>query len=238
MPRTTTLATLRTRCKERADMENSTFISDAEWNRYISASYAELYDLLIKAQPDFYRAEQTITGDGTTSDFAVATSPQYYGTIRVDYQESTGNYWALKYASGNEANYFDYINSQGPAEVYHFVYNTSTPSTPMIRLIPTPGNNETYRHVYTVAPADLTDDADIVDGVSGWEEYIVIDAAIKALTKEESPTGGLERQLERMRQRLKEMAENRQIGDAGHVYDSRGAQFSWLDVADFWKNRP
>jgi len=43
-----TLSQLRTRCKQQADMENSTFISDTELNNYINESIEELRDILIK----------------------------------------------------------------------------------------------------------------------------------------------------------------------------------------------
>jgi hypothetical protein len=92
-----------------------------------------------------------------------------------------------------------------------------------------------YKHTYTVAPADLSSDATLVDGVSGWEEYIVLDAAIKCLAKEQSSTATatLERQLERMSARLDEMAENRTVLDAGSIaHDSTGMRFDPSDY--FW----
>lgn len=40
------LTTLRTLARQRADMENSQFVSANEWREYINRGYAELYDLL------------------------------------------------------------------------------------------------------------------------------------------------------------------------------------------------
>ena len=40
------LTTLRTLSRQRADMENSQFVSANEWREYINRGYAELYDLL------------------------------------------------------------------------------------------------------------------------------------------------------------------------------------------------
>ncbi len=217
MARTFTLAQLRTRVRERADMENSEFCSDAEINRYISASHAELYDILVNADPERYMREQTITGDGSTKDFAVASD--YYGTIGVDYLIDTGQHVELRRAFGREINRFHHtVSSQGL--VWHPIYNTTTPTTPMLRILPPPESG-TYRHRYTVSPSDLTTDADIVDGVSGWEEYIVLDAAMKCLEKEESPTGALERKKLALVQRIEIMAESRNLAEAGHVIDVR-----------------
>jgi hypothetical protein len=57
------------------------------------------------------------------------------------------------------------------------------------------------------------------DGINGWEEYAVVWAAIKCLAKEESDTSAQERQLGRLRMRLEEMAEERDIGEPETVTD-------------------
>ena len=230
MARTFTLATLRTRAKDRADMKNSTFVTDAEWGRYISASYTELYDKLVKADPDRFYKEQSLSGDGTTKDFAAASD--YYGTIGVDYQASAtdGVWFALTRIAGDERNFYPQASS-GIPQVYQFIYNTAAPTTPMIRISPVPENGAVMRHCYIVAPADLSSDGDIVDGISGWEEYIIVCAAIKALAKEESSTVPLERELARLDARIDEMIENRSAGSAGRIVSRNCDRL--LDPADW-----
>ena len=44
-----TLAQLRTLAKQESDNVNASFISDAEWNRYIQGSFNELYGLIVEA---------------------------------------------------------------------------------------------------------------------------------------------------------------------------------------------
>jgi len=214
-------------------MENSEFVSDAEFNRYISASHAELYELLVKANPDFYQKSQTLTGTGSVKTFACAAD--YYGTLSVDYiEDSTGGYYRPLLRI-DQSNRNLYGATGGPSRGYRFIYNTTTPTTPMLELIPTPGNGETYRHMYTVAPSDLTADADIVDGVAGWEEYIVIDAAMKALDKEESTTAAnaLRKEKAEIRQRIEDMVENRTIGSVGRI----GSVGSSIDYDPAYSNR-
>lgn len=59
-----------------------------------------------------------------------------------------------------------------------------------------------------------------VDGVSGWEEYIVLDAAVKALGKEESDIAiAMDKKRLDMHQRLIDMAENRNAGMPATVVD-------------------
>lgn len=219
MPRTFTAGELRTRVRERADMESSTFVSDAEMLRYISASYTELYDNLVNADPERYRREQTFTGDGSTSKFACAAD--YYGTIEIGYNTDQGGRYPLRRIFGHEIN--NYRQTQAAtAAGWAPVYNVTTPSTEKLELFPTPESGQTYTHTYIVAPADLTTAADVVNGISGWEEYIVIDCAIKCRTKEETPTGDLERALGRFIERLNIMRHNRNASVAGRVINVRG----------------
>lgn len=54
MARVRTRAQLRTEVLQRADMENTSFVTDAELNRYINESISELYDLIIEAAGQEY----------------------------------------------------------------------------------------------------------------------------------------------------------------------------------------
>ena len=58
-PGQTTLGNIRATVRQRADMVNTQFVTDAELNGYISASYFELYDIIIQKFGDDY---ESITG--------------------------------------------------------------------------------------------------------------------------------------------------------------------------------
>lgn len=80
MPRTRTLAELRTEARQRTEMEGSTFISDAECNRYINQSIAKLYGMLVQARGDqYYRTQTTVTvaPDGPLSIAPWVEDPTY-----------------------------------------------------------------------------------------------------------------------------------------------------------------
>lgn len=66
-------------------------------------------------------------------------------------------------------------------------------------------------------------DSTLISGVAGWEEYIVIDAAIKAGIKQENDISGLINQRNDMTQEIQGMAEGRDIGAAMHTSDALGA---------------
>lgn len=70
-------------------------------------------------------------------------------------------------------------------------------------------------------------EATTIDGISGWEEYVVIDAALKSMGKEESDVSVLAAQKLAMLKRLQDMAENRDAGSPATVVD--------VQETDFWQ---
>lgn len=65
----------------------------------------------------------------------------------------------------------------------------------------------------------LWNDAAYFDGIAGWEEYVIIDAAIKAQIKQEGATMDLRTQKAEIKDRIIGMAEGRDAGQAHHVSD-------------------
>lgn len=232
MARTETLGNLVTRAKESADMENSSFIADAEWYRLANTWTARLWNKLAKADPDRYTTEQTLTGTGAAQDFDTASD--YMGTVGVDYaiDNSQGIYTPIPRLFGEEETRIAQ-DEAGPPIGYTFRYNTVTPSTQLIRILPTPDTATTLRHRYLVAPpkyaTDGTDSAVLVIGIAGFEEFVVVGMARDARRKEESNVAQHNVALAEMTAEIEEIAESRSIDSAGHVHDVRRPQF--LDAA-------
>jgi len=96
---TMTLAQLRTAIRQRADMVNSTFISDAELNSYINQSYFELYDLLVQKYGDNYYVATPVQFDcdGSSQQYALPNgtnfsgAPAFYKLLGVDLQLANQN---------------------------------------------------------------------------------------------------------------------------------------------------
>ncbi len=63
-------------------------------------------------------------------------------------------------------------------------------------------------------------DAVTIDGISGWEEFVIVDAAIKAGIKQENSIDGLAGQKAAMVKRIEAMAPGRDVGQAQHVSDA------------------
>jgi hypothetical protein len=62
----------------------------------------------------------------------------------------------------------------------------------------------------------------VLDGISGWTEYVIVDAAIKCLVKEETDPSALMATKAGLIKRIEEAAGNRDVGAAPTVADVYG----------------
>ncbi len=217
MARNFTLAALRTKVRQRADIEDSNFIDDTELNGYISASYAVLYQELVNSGLAYFASSEDFAVVAGTASYAVHAS--HMSTVGVDWQEAAGKYRPLRRLMPKEVDWFP---ERATPSIGYILNGVN------VVLYPTPGAAGTYRHRYVPAPADLTADADVVNGVAGWEEIIVNDAARKCLMKEESDTFAIERELDRQWARLEVAKAARYVEDGPRVVDVDDA-----DVTDY-----
>lgn len=94
--------------------------------------------------------------------------------------------------------------------------------------IPQSLSSSTAARLPVVGASVTIDDDDIVaDGVSGWLEYVVTDAAIKCMQKEESDTSVLQFQKQALIKRIESAAENRDAGSPATVADVQWTNGTW-----------
>jgi hypothetical protein len=84
-----------------------------------------------------------------------------------------------------------------------------------------------YRMWYIPRYVPMVLDTDSPQGIMDFEEYIIVDSAIKCAQKEESDTSVLERQKAFLLERIKTMAANRDVGESERVADSRNNYYDW-----------
>jgi len=216
MGTTITLSALRDSVRQRADMMNSLFVSDAELNSYIQASYYELYDLLIQKYGDNYFVATPYTFS-TTGAAQYALPADFYKLLGIDIKPSVSSVEAfpMKSFTFAERDSADY-NGCGPR--YRINGNN-------IWFTPLPSAGQTIQLWYIPRATVPVEDGDTIDGISGWEEYVVIDAAIKCLQKEESDVSILMAQKNGLIVRLESVAENRDAGSPATVADSRSGDY-------------
>lgn len=70
-------------------------------------------------------------------------------------------------------------------------------------------------------------DSTTIDGIAGWEQFVVLDAAIKAQIKQEGPSAELVQERAMLIEEIQGLAEARDQGQAFHVSDVLGANGSY-----------
>lgn len=216
-----TLLQLRDRCKQESDNVNQSFLSDAEWNTLINSSYQELYGLLAQKFGADYFVQSPSTGytfvtDGVNQFFALPSD--FFKLLGIDVQVASPQQWvSLKPFAFADRNRLSVFNN------------------------PIPMAGQTVRVFYvprvTLLSADASVTVDAVD-MSGWDEYIVIDAAMKALEKEESDIQAFVIRKQAILERIESEAANRDAGNPATIVDvfgrrSRGMQYR-LNGTSLW----
>lgn len=240
------LAELRLASQQRADRVNSNFVTKSEWDSYINQSYFELYDLLVTAYGEEYfaatPAQFTTNGntyqyplpDGITS-FVNGISgssgyiaPPFYKLMGVDLGlNNAQNAWVtVNKFNFIDRNRFVYPNTASTIYgVFNLQYRLMGNN---LQFIPTPTSNQPIRVWYIPRVTELLQDTDItVAGISGWSEYIITDAAIKAMQKEESDTSLLNGQKLALIKRIEDSSANRDVGQPDKISDIRGNSNPW-----------
>jgi hypothetical protein len=171
--RTFTALQLQGRVQKLVDLENDPHVAAAEIKERLSASYGKYYAKLVKAGMGLAgETTQAIAMDGVAQTAALPAD--HFATLRVDYAIDSSRWEPLDELDVREIHLLP--NSGSWACGYRLVGQTIT-------FYPLPAAG-TYRHVYVPAAADLTTDGQTVDGVSGWERALVVDAAIECLLKQ------------------------------------------------------
>lgn len=200
----TTLKTVRDAARSQCDMVGSTFVTDAEFNSFIQDGYQELYGLVVQKFGNDYFTQTpasgyTFTTDGVNQFFALpdgsGASPAFFKLLGVDLQFNGSQWVALKEFAFADRNRLQLVNS----------------SIPMA--------GQTLRLFYVPRLTLPTADGSTMDGVNGWEAYIVAHACIKALTKEESDAAPFVQQKRELLERIESEAENRDAGSPATVAD-------------------
>jgi hypothetical protein len=216
-----TLGSMKTQARQRADMENTTFISDSELGIYLNNSATELYDLLVQAYGEYYyKSESTISMVSGTFDYSLPSD--FYKLIGLDllisgtYNTASAQYAALMPLPVRERNKYQNISSTTVAGNYpNYRYRIFGDKVRFVQ----PSSSDTVVVLYVPRMPLLSTDGSNFDGINGWEEYVIVDAAIKMLDKEETSSAHLRDTKNMLMNRIKQLAANRDIGAPERVTD-------------------
>lgn len=209
-----TLAQLRMQSQQRADMENAQLLSNPEWNTNINKSAARLYNILTTVFEEYYVKNSILSLTPSTATYPLPVD--FYKLIRIDEIVSgsaTLNVTTGLYELNGQAVTVKPYNEQEKNK-----YTQFTGARSLIQ-----------NYIPVMTP--MVSDGDTFDGVNGYEEWIICDAAKKARRKEESDTSDLERDMADVRKEIEDSAPNRDAGHAPRMVDAHSVDpFDYIRI--------
>lgn len=215
-----TLTDLITSVRQRSDMEFSDFVTDPEITAYINNSASELYDILVSRFEDYYTLDPV--------PFTISSGNSYL--LPADFYKLRG--LDLSLGSGEFVNVRNFMfnerNNDSNAAKLSIVQCPQRYRVMGNKLIISPVDQAvgSYQLWYIPQCPKLVNPTDTLDTISGWEEYVIVDAAIKCLQKEESDVNVLLLQKQALIKRIESMAQNRDVDQPERITDVHATDYS------------
>jgi hypothetical protein len=205
-----TLATLRTRARERAEMPTAGFIADSATgiDAYINEGVQILHEKLVAAYGSNYVAKSTTLT--TTSTGLISLPADFLALLGVSMAASPQPIPLKPFAQAErDQNVYSNVlpwNGLGPSAPRYQLFGGN------IRLRPITAAGISLTFEYSPVATLLVNTSDTVDFPNGWERYVIVYTAIQMKMKQESSVTELLALLDAMDKQLKEMAELRDAG--------------------------
>lgn len=227
-----TLADLKQRVRERSDKLDSQFITDSELTYYINASIASLHDMLVQSYGEDYYVKEvswnTVQNQQQYNISDIVTDEDFYKLRGLDAKLNGSEFFTLQQFNFNERNRFqnfgiwDYLGITNVR--FRIVGN-------QIFLTPPPDQATEMRLWYIPKAVELVNDTDTFDDINQYTEFVIVEAAIRVLDKEESDTSVLQAQRAVLEKRIVEASKNRNAADPESVSDI------YVQNDDYWYGR-
>lgn len=220
-----TLLSLRNQARERADMKDSEFWADADITVAVNASLKRLYNLLISAWGDEYFVTSELVASVADQE-TYSLNAAFYKLLGIDVGSgaSPTDFFRLTKFSFAERN----TRRDNNFGLHDFRYRLHGST---FKVIPTSPAGNTFKVWYIPAMTELVADVDTFDGINGFEEWVVLDVAMKMLRKEESDTQELQLDQQKMEKHIIDMASPRDAAEPESVVDveniDRDEYYDW-----------
>lgn len=213
----TTLQTMLTLLRQRTNMENNQFVTDAELTSYLNNSLCLLDGLLISKFNDY----KITSVDLTTTTDTLALPAGFLKMRGLDVIVGDQTYTVQPFSFKQRNNKSRQANIGQPYSIEYRLQGTGIKLTPADT-----APNYTYTLWYTpdyIPLVNTTDSLPAYMDSQAWYEYAIVDSAIKVLAKQDlDPSVFIQQAAELKDHILKLSAPNRNAGDPISIVDSRG----------------
>lgn len=214
-----TLLQMRDAAKDLADMVNSGFVQDTTWTRWINDGIEGLYRIASKRRVGAFQTFSDVTLSSASNLIAKPATFRNLLGVTLDPTSPSLRRSLPKYNFGER----DSLGLYGARSYRVIGQNISIEPFQLCA-----GN---YRIHYVAGPTLLVADNDVIDSIlEPYDEYVTTWAAIRALSKEESDTSDLYRDLAKAEQDIDESFAMMDGDDPSSIVDAdnRGPTFPWI----------
>lgn len=176
MSSSATLLDIRNAARRRADQVNSDFRSDADVDALINQTWKEVYEHVIQQQAERYLASTTIVTVIGQNTYALPADLYKAKDVDVAVAGRTRTMCQFQWQDRNR--YQDSLGWDLDAPLAWRLYGDN------IVFLPKPNGVYTVTLWYHPTPPSMSADSDDIDGVSGWEEAVIVGTAWKLATEE------------------------------------------------------
>lgn len=218
-----TLGYLKEQVRARADQQHSQFVKDAELVDFINGSASALYDMLVQVAEDYFVTSTTFPIIPGTNEYTLPSN--FYIVLGVDYLVNSKPVPMSRF-NFRDRHLYNYLDARPEIVRYgiwgqQLVFKPQAPKSATVVLW------------YVPTITKLVNDSDVLDGVNGWEEFIILDSAIKAMIKEESDPSALIAQLQMVKDRIATMSKDRDQGEPQKTTDIIGSRYDQYRFFDY-----
>lgn len=235
-PGETTAGNLILEAQQRCNKENSQFYTAQELLSMTNQSYKELFDKILQAYGEDYYVTEPYTYTTGQNQQLYPLPNNFYKLLLVEVAlnpQDPNSYVTIRQFNFRQKNLYNYPNQYTMYGITNIRYRLMGNN---LMIVPQTQGGQTLRIWFVPRPNQLINLTDLVDGIAGWEEYVVADLCIKMLAKEESDVSIFAEQKRMLAERLAEMANTRNIGEPQTATDNKCINFSWGDAGDGWNS--
>jgi hypothetical protein len=195
------------------EQDNSQFISDTELICYIDQGYTDMYNLMVEADQDYALEFANFTTVAGTNIYQLPAN--FYKFRGLDVAStglsSTPFAWEERQKYAN----MSYVATVADHNLHHCLLGNT------IMLLPDPGS-QALTLWYTPAPARISSSSQLIDGIAGFEYYIVYSAAVNITMKAEQDASGFMSLMKKWDEKITNRARKRDDIGPERVRDLRG----------------
>jgi hypothetical protein len=213
-----TLVNLRTRVQGRADLENDANVATSLLTSFINASRKRLRRVLVTANPWYFVKSASFTLSGSTYTYNLAANV-------TDFWKSL----ALDRVLGTAADQIAPVPRFMWRERFSSFDRSYRIYTGTLEIRPAGVAAGSYVLWYINQPAALSADGDAIDLAEDmWDEFIVLDAAIKARKRQQKNSDDLVAELKELTEEILRAGADSDVGEPDRVIDVESAT-SWRE---------